>query len=773
MARGNCLIKSSLFLLLLFFGNFFIGFSFATIKTPPKKVTEISIDNRSCGLLCIQSTVQNKDKVLVDNNQYSRLYASPGILGPLGSYKGIIELEFEEEIPANTWSYVRIKADSNLLQSLLGGSLVNTLGNVLGAVLLGKQEIEIQARNSVGAVLTRNSTQEFSTERVKLVQDGAGDYFLAIKPEVPYNKIRITNQASALAGLGAEYTLDVYHAFYFTPDPCDVQPAFTSFDGSGITLEALGLNKAVEDLNLAIDGDQENTFSEISLGVLGVGASTEQKIYFESPVQPGNEILISMAKSASLLDLGLLNNVELVAYSNGAVVSATTAASLLELDVLGLLASNQFFKFPISDSVSAIDQIGIRVTSLVGVGALSGNLKISGVTVAPVRPEIPDVSEEGVFVICYGQTEFIEPVNKAGGELSWYRVEAGSEVFINIAETYTTPDDLPVGEHEFLVRAKGASCDGESSPSIFKVLVTSIPTEANYNVLPSGEIGIDEEGKYTYVEGINPVILNPDLINWTGEGNFEWFLDEAMQDEIENGALIDDVLFQVEEGELTMTGLKFRDELDPYKFYLNWVPVKGCGPESPMEFDLSSVARILNVSLLDFDARVTFAQEVAVNWKFSNQKISQQITVQRANSDLVFQNIWQAELANHVDFKFSDTNPLPGNSYYRLQVSNLDGEVDFTSDLRRVTVDKASTKSFLVYPNHFEDSFSISTTHIATKDISYFMYSGDGSLVLDGVAKISGQNPINIVGFASHSPGEYFLIITENGRSHTYHLIKN
>ncbi|MFC5624519.1 hypothetical protein [Algoriphagus winogradskyi] len=703
------------------------------------------------------------------------MLSSPGALLGVGSYKSKIQLKFDSTVPANTITYIRIDADQSLLQSLLGGSLGDLLSGVLSVVLLGEQEIIIEARSSSGSVMAENSSLlGFNNDLVWLVNDEFGNSYLAIRPDTAYDRILITNQSSSLLGGNTEYTLDVYHAFYFDSDLCDPQPTFTSFDGSGITLDAAGLNPLVESLSLAIDDDLETTFSEISLGVVGLAGTMEQKIYFNSPVQPGNEVLISMATGQSLLDLGLLNYVELVAYSNGVEVSTVSAASLLELDVLGLLASDEFFQFPISAGTSTIDAVGIRMASLVDLGALTGSLQISGATVKPIRPVIDTLPEEGFYEICYGQTVTVTPDNAAGGDLNWYRLESNNdETAIGIADAYTTPIDLAPGDHEFLVKSNGLSCAGESEPSRFKIKVKPVPTPANYSIEPSGELGIDEDGKYTYLEGVNPMTLKPSIKDLPTDGFFEWYVDEDMAIQITDGFVIDDVLFELDGADLTMTGLKFRDETDPYKFYLNWIPNEGCISDEPMELDLSSIARILNVSLERFDANLTSIGEVDLSWEFSKQPENKKVIIQRAGSNLDFREIWAKNLSEEVSNRYLDETPLKGESYYRLVLINENSEIEFTSDLRRVYNAHGLSNAYQVYPNQFENQFTIGTSYSESKEISYQLYSGKGSILRAGKARVSRQNTLRISNLESHPPGEYFLIIIDSSNKHAIHLIKN
>lgn len=730
-----------------------------------------------CGFLglspCREPTVKNKDNATADNGLYSRLYASPGLVGELGSYEGVLELRFDDVLPANITTYIRIDGEKSLLQSLLGGSLGDLLSGVLGSLLFGEQELIIDARTSSESVLSRSSEEGFDTDRVRLVTDASGGFFVAIKPSSSYDRIRITNKASSVAGLNAEYMLDVYHAFYFQPDPCDYQPVFTSFDGQGLTLDVASLNSQVMALNLAIDDDLEHTFSQISLGVVGLGGTMEQMIYLNTPVQPGNEILISMATGESLLDLGLLNYVELVAYSNGSEVKSVSASSLLELDVLGLLAADEFFKFPISAD-SPIDRVGVRLSSLVGLGVLEGSLNISGVSVAPVRPGIESIPEEGVYVICYGEIVTVTPANEAGRDLNWYRLESGTEQPIGTADTYVTPNDLDVGEHEFLVRSQELSCTGESEPSRFKVRVRPKPAPENIEIQPQGNIGIDEDGKYTYIEGINPVTLEPELSVWAGEGEFKWYLDETMAIQLQDGDVIGEVLYELENGKITMTGLEYRDESDPYRFYLNYEPDVGCPMESPMEVDLSSIARILHASLIKFNGENWGNGQFKLNWEFAGVSANEVIKLERSGTDLQFEELAVFSMGeSNGEGTFIDIDPLPGYNYYRLQIVDEYGKTKFTSHLKRLDLPYFGENYFQIYPNYFESEINISKKKSGEIQALVVLYSGDGSVlkVMDFKFKESAGK-FRISDLDALPSGNYVLQVHADDVSESHHLIK-
>src|SRR5690606_36647451 len=138
------------------------------------------------------------------------------------------------------------------------------------------------------------------------------------------------------------------------------------------------------------------------------------------------------------------------------------------------------------------------------------------------------------------------------------------------------------------------------------------------------------------VEGENPITLNPNLLDWIGKGQFEWYLDELMVTKLEDRDIIEDVLYQIANGNLTMTGLEHKDDLEPYKVHLNWVPEEGCGPAQPMELDLTSVARILNVSLLSFEVIEINKRQVKLDWSLTGMGENETVRLKRAGFELEF-----------------------------------------------------------------------------------------------------------------------------------------
>ena len=325
-------------------------------------------------------TVSNSSNAILDDNTFARVLASPGILGGGLSYQGVIELQFPSAISADQWSYVRIGADNTLLRALLGGSLGNTLGTILGGVLLGNQEFEIDVRNNATSVLTRTNTQGFGTDRVKLITDGNGYNYIAVKPAQTYNRIRITNRSISLVGLGTEYHLDVYNAFTYNnaAGTCG-RPLGTSFDGSaGLGLQVADLNNQY--LERAIDPDA-NSYSLLkSSGVLdlSVARSFSQYFYFAttSPAETTLNIKLALG-SGGVVNTDLLGGIEVIFYDGLSEVYRRSLQSglLNNTNALTLLQSGGAATLTFAPG-REFDKAEVRLNSTVGLSVLGNGVRI-------------------------------------------------------------------------------------------------------------------------------------------------------------------------------------------------------------------------------------------------------------------------------------------------------------------------------------------------------------------------------------------------------------
>ena len=286
--------------------------------------------------------------------------------------EGHVELQFSSVVPANTPAYIKINMqETDQLKALIGGALGDLLDDVLG-IVLGDQYLQVIVTNGGATPAVLNSSS-FTTNTMRIVQDGTGSYYIRIVPAGNYNRIRINNK---LGGIIASRWLDVYDAFYTTgANSCGIG-GYTNFEGQGV-VSLLGAN--VTNANYAIDAITTN-YSTINLGLLTVGASLQQNVYFAGAAATTDSYNIKLQVASTLVDLGVLGNISIVGYNGDNIVynKPLNDSSLLYLGIAAGLAGNTPVSFTIQPGV-AVDRLAVRYTSLAGVGLTPQELHLYGI----------------------------------------------------------------------------------------------------------------------------------------------------------------------------------------------------------------------------------------------------------------------------------------------------------------------------------------------------------------------------------------------------------
>ncbi|MES2828619.1 MAG: gliding motility-associated C-terminal domain-containing protein [Bacteroidota bacterium] len=423
---------------------------------------------------------------------FARVRSSAGAALGIGSYQGELELKFSATVPAGTTSYIRINgANPDLLNTLLGGNLGNVLSDVVGSVVLGNRYFEAGARMGTGSannVLSGNSSNPFSTNSIKLIKDAAGFFYVALTPAQPYDRVYIKDFTNALVGLGASSYTDVYYAFFGSgTDPCS-QAFATGYEGTGLTVDLLGLGKAgVTNAERAIDADPNN-FSQISLGALGVLGSISQIIYFENLSTAGDDINIRLQAAPALLNAGLLNNIQITAFNGSTQVYTSNAASLLNLDLLGLLNTGQQASIPFSPS-ARFDRVKVTITSLLN-ASLTQTFNLYSVIRSPGRPSFVAPASNNVS-ICPGSTTQLFATTTSANELLWYEAPTGGTPVVT---AYNAPFTTPVlsTNKTYYVSTRSIACNQESARVPVTVTINPVPDlpvlVTNGQVITSGQM---------------------------------------------------------------------------------------------------------------------------------------------------------------------------------------------------------------------------------------------------------------------------------------------
>jgi gliding motility-associated-like protein len=407
----------------------------------------------------VQSVLNPNNALTSDNTTFATIRSSGGVAIGIGSYSGELEIKFPSTLPAGTTSYVRIDFDPDVLNQLLAGNLGGLLANVVGGVALGDHSFEVGARNAAGnTVLSGSSSGAFTSSNLRLVRDAAGNFYVMLRPTQDYDRVYVRDITRALL-LGTGNNTKFYNAFYTTGiDPCG-QATYTGFEGNGLTVGVLGLGKAgVTNPQNAIDGNL-STYSELSLGALGVAGSISQNFYFNTPSNAGDDFNLRIQSSSALLTAGILSNISVTAYNGNTQVFTQSAANLLNLDVLSLLNSGQVATIPFSPGVP-FDRVQVTLSSLVDAN-LTQTIFIYDLNRSAGRP-IFTAPATNNLAICYNTTANLTATTPSTNELRWYDVVEGGAALATVPynAAFTTP--ALIANKTYYVAARRIGCTEES-----------------------------------------------------------------------------------------------------------------------------------------------------------------------------------------------------------------------------------------------------------------------------------------------------------------------
>ncbi|MCE7053263.1 hypothetical protein LZF95_01155, partial [Algoriphagus sp. AGSA1] len=322
---------------------------------------------------------QNADNLqnLFDGNfnSFATIRSRGGVIGPLGGYTGHVTLGFGDGVivPAGTTSYMRIDSEDGLLNALLGGSIGGVLSDLLNTIALGNHYFNVIANDVNGNELfTASSANSFNglNDQVKIVQDALGRYYLAITPNADYNSIRIEDHTDAVL-LGQENSINIYGLCYDAGAEACATGFTTSFDGSGLTvgLGSIG-NYGVTNPERVLDNNNNDDYSEISLGALSVAGSIQQNVQFRQTIPADGSFKIKLGIGTGTLDLGLIGRIDVIGYLDGDEVYAET----LESAVIGNINLVDLFNNGANEEIRValgveVNEVAIRYRSLAGVSS--------------------------------------------------------------------------------------------------------------------------------------------------------------------------------------------------------------------------------------------------------------------------------------------------------------------------------------------------------------------------------------------------------------------
>lgn len=474
-------------------------------------------------------------------NSFAEIRANSGLLLGIGAYSGYIELRFPATVPANKTAFIKVEMDDNILNSLLGGSIGNLLATTVGVALTGNQEFVIDVKNNGTTVLSGSSwiPSQFSGERLKVVVNKYSETFIAITPDQPYNSIRITNQLGSLIGLSTIKKMRVYGAYYINGNvDCGV-PSYTSYDAYGLTLDLIQLAGAgASNIHLTVDQNM-NSASQLSLGVLSLPASIEQKVYFEGLSQPSDVFGVRFQVNPQLALVNLGGNITFRAQNGAITQYSETLGNLLNSAMTDSLTSGNIVTVYLQPGVP-VDRIVLNYNSIIGLN-LSQFINFQEVFKLSAAPTFQvAVSDD---TICPGTSaQLVANAVDPTMEIRWYADTTGPMLGVSASgAVFTTPAFFT--DTVLYCAAARPGCTNESlhTPVSITMLPSPQPSDVDPNLNANG-----------YCEG-QPVVISPS----SPLGNqFSWYLDNSMTQPISNGMTANGAVYSIgANGALTITGL--------------------------------------------------------------------------------------------------------------------------------------------------------------------------------------------------------------------------
>ena len=442
----------------------------------------------------------------------------------------------------------------------------------------------------------------------------------------------------------------MFETYYVSnPSVCG-DAAFTSFDGSGITLDLLNLGQAgVVNPRNAIDDNPDN-YSELNLGILGVLASIQQSIYFEGSSNSTDSYSIKLQLSPALISVGALDNIRIIASNKGEVVQDVAFSSLLNVDLLSLIQleanKNLPSTIPFSPGVP-IDRVTVRYTSLLNV-ELAQSLNLYGVTRAPALPTIDAASLDKM--VCTGSTtDLLANTTPNNLELRWYDAPSNGNLLgtVNSGETFTTP--AITEDTTFYVAAATPGCDTESARVAVAVTAIERPTAAAISI-----VGAEND----ICESSNVILVPASSI----DGTYSWYFDANKTAQITDGLTQGTVTYSIDnEGKLTIAGLTATDT--PIDYFVSITdPDTGCSNASG-DLATATVNVITNTlnPTITLDANITADDVINISESQTTIPISGNAGGDAQAGDMVTLIINKMEYTGNLETDLSFSIPVNGS----------------------------------------------------------------------------------------------------------------
>lgn len=508
---------------------------------------------------------------------FARLSSNSGLALGIGARTGIIEIEFPSILPANTTTFIKLDFDIEVLEALLGGRESGLGSSLLQNQIFGNHTLEIQAKNSNQIILSGNTgtPTDFAGDDLRVVVDENGDYYISIRPDLPYRSIRIIDRTSALLGLGVENTTEIFGAFIITPNHECIKPVFTGVNLQNFNLSnLLGTQPVINPENI-LDGDPE-TFSILNFTAINQDASMEQFVLLSELSAERSTFSLRFRFDTDNIGTPDLQNISINGFENSNLVFEQDLADLVSTENIQKLQNGEFINidFEVDNQINRIAVLLCRNTD----GATSlPSLQLALIEKTIAEPIIPQELLE--IEICKGESVTLTANASENLLLRWYDSLNAEVPLAELPENANFISQEIFENQTFYVASFDPVCLKESDrlPMVIRLL----PAIEDLEIVVSG----NEEA----ICPSDTLILTPRLNSESGfeEGQlrFRWYLDADLETEILDNQQILETLFRIDEqGVLTVSNLNADNFIST--FYLVTEFENSCG-NSPSPIPVS------------------------------------------------------------------------------------------------------------------------------------------------------------------------------------------
>ncbi|PKV67353.1 IPT/TIG domain-containing protein [Pontibacter ramchanderi] len=205
-----------------------------------------------------------------------------------------------------------------------------------------------------------------------------------------------------------------------------------------------------------------------------------------------------------------------------------------------------------------------------------------------------------------------------------------------------------------------------------------------------------------------------------------------------------------------------------------------CGGQSPMKKKLDGDCN-LAAEIFTFDASFTNAGAVNVIWTTSTEQGIARFVVQRSQDGQQWEDVGEVPATGQAkDYTFTDRDPLPRRSYYRLRVIYTDNSEAFSGRVQ--VLNPSDLRVFKVYPNPIgltanangtpSETLQIEYLVRSTSDLTIQLYDLQGRLVRDLKTTLTDGTDLVEINVSDLPAGTYVLRWSEGSNNGVTKVVK-